>query len=73
MEEKKEEDGGPIKFEVIGIVTSTPFQQCRLLVERLHRGLPKLYHKPTIRPMLNVEWEEYTAKVFFGENIARIV
>lgn len=57
-------DNYPILFEVVGLVTTGPFQQCRLLVEKLHKVLPKKYHPPKIRPMLNVEWEEYTTKVF---------
>lgn len=56
------EDGG-ILFEVVGLVTTVPFQQCRLSVEKLRKSLPKLYQQPKIRPMMNVEWEEYTTKV----------
>lgn len=64
MDEKtvKDEDG-PIQFEVVGLVSTVPFQQCRISVEKLHRILPKLYLQPKIRPMLNVEWEEYAIMV----------
>lgn len=54
---------GPVLFEVVGLVTTAPFQQCRLGVQKLHKGMPKMYLEPKIRPMMNVEWEEYTTKV----------
>lgn len=63
-EEKEVNEDGPIEFEVVGLVTTVPFQQCRLSVEKLHKTLPGLYVQPKIRSMMNVEWEEYTTKVF---------
>lgn len=63
MEEITENEDNPVLFEVVGLVTTTPFQQCRLSVEKLHWSRPGLYSQPKIRPMLNVEWDEYKTKV----------
>ncbi|XP_018320371.1 problable inactive peptidyl-prolyl cis-trans isomerase-like 6 [Agrilus planipennis] len=63
MCDKEEEPPGEIQFRVIGIVTSKDFQKCRAYAERLHRNIPKLYDKPDIRPILDVEWGEFKNKV----------
>lgn len=62
-EEKVNDEASLIEFEVVGLVTTVPFQQCRLSVEKLHKTMPNLYAQPKIRPMMNVEWEEYVTKV----------
>lgn len=52
------------KFFVLGIISSNEFQKSRFIVEKLFKSFPKLYEKPEIRPMLDVEWNEYLTKVF---------
>nr|XP_023024322.1 peptidyl-prolyl cis-trans isomerase-like 6 [Leptinotarsa decemlineata] len=47
------------KFIVSGIVTSIEFQKSRFITTKLHRCFPKQYEEPDIRPMLDVEWDEY--------------
>lgn len=51
------------KFLVAGIITSDEFQKCRFIVKKLGNSFPKRYETPQIRPMLDVEWEEYLTKV----------
>lgn len=52
-----------ILFEIVGLIVTASFQQCRLIVRKLHKSLPKMYQPPIIRPMMNLEWEEYITKV----------
>ncbi|CAH1115916.1 unnamed protein product [Phaedon cochleariae] len=47
------------KFFVAGIITCKEFQKCRYIVTKLNKCFPKLYEEPQIRPMLNMEWEEF--------------
>lgn len=51
------------KFFVAGLITSGEFQKCRFLVVKLHNSFPGHYERPEIRPMLNVEWEEFLTKL----------
>lgn len=51
------------KFLVVGIITSDEFQKCRFIVKKLSSNFPKRYDIPHIRPMLDVEWEDYLTKV----------
>ncbi|XP_057670055.1 probable inactive peptidyl-prolyl cis-trans isomerase-like 6 [Diorhabda carinulata] len=62
----KDEEEVAIKketFFISGIVTSPSFQRCRFLAIKLYRSFPKLYEQPNIKPMFNVEWEEYLTKM----------
>ncbi|XP_050497587.1 probable inactive peptidyl-prolyl cis-trans isomerase-like 6 [Diabrotica virgifera virgifera] len=59
------------KFEISGIITSAAFQRCRFLAIKLYRSFPKQYEHPVIKPMLNVEWEQFLTKMqrTFGNGI----
>lgn len=66
MDEKEAEElPPPIKFTVVGIVTSEDFQKCRFAITKLHTSFPKQFATPDIRPMLDVEWNEFFTKVCY--------
>lgn len=50
------------KFLVVGIITANEFQKARFIVEKISKSFPKSYDPPEIRPMLDVEWDEYIIK-----------
>ncbi|KAJ8934005.1 hypothetical protein NQ314_013640 [Rhamnusium bicolor] len=50
------------KFLIAGIITSEAFQKCRFIVQKLYSSFPNLYDEPGMRPMLNLEWEDYLIK-----------
>ncbi|KAL1497325.1 hypothetical protein ABEB36_008307 [Hypothenemus hampei] len=53
----------PQKFLLVGIVTSEDFQKCRYVLEKLHKSFPKEFVSPDVRPMLDVEWNQFITKV----------
>lgn len=64
-ENESEELSPPVRFTVVGIVTSEDFQKCRFAINKLHKSFPKVFVTPDIRPMLDVEWNEFIIKVGF--------
>ncbi|XP_030751975.1 probable inactive peptidyl-prolyl cis-trans isomerase-like 6 [Sitophilus oryzae] len=59
---EKDEETVPQKFLVVGIVTSEDFQKCRFAVTKLYNSFPKEFESPEIRPMLDVEWNDFIKK-----------
>lgn len=53
------------KFLVVGIITSEDFQKSRYAVLKLHKSFPNIFDSPDIRPMLDVEWNQFITKVIF--------
>nr|CAI5842053.1 unnamed protein product [Callosobruchus analis] len=51
------------KFLVAGIISTKEFQKSRYVVKKLHACFPKIYERPEVRPMLNVEWTAYLTKI----------
>ncbi|XP_050298898.1 probable inactive peptidyl-prolyl cis-trans isomerase-like 6 [Anthonomus grandis grandis] len=62
MVDCEEPEPAPYKFLVIGIITSDDFQKCRYALAKLHKSFPKEFDEPDIRPMLDVEWNEFITK-----------
>lgn len=54
------------KFFVVGIISSDEFQKARFIVEKLFKSFPGMYENPEIRPMLDVEWDDYLIKVLYN-------
>ncbi|KAF7278658.1 hypothetical protein GWI33_008108 [Rhynchophorus ferrugineus] len=52
----------PVKFLIVGFITSEDFQKCRYAVTKLHKCFPKEFDVPDIRPLLDVEWNEFITK-----------
>lgn len=64
MDEKDAEElPPPVRFTIVGIVTSEDFQKCRFAITKLHKSFPKEFTTPDIRPMLDLEWNEFIIKV----------
>lgn len=51
------------KFLVAGIITSSEFQKAKFVVEKLYASFSTIYEKPELKPMLDLEWDEYFIKV----------
>ncbi|XP_045476447.1 probable inactive peptidyl-prolyl cis-trans isomerase-like 6 [Harmonia axyridis] len=48
-----------VKFNVYGLLVTAEFQKCKYIAEGLFRCYPEKYLEPLIKPMLNVEWNEF--------------
>ncbi|XP_044759474.1 probable inactive peptidyl-prolyl cis-trans isomerase-like 6 [Coccinella septempunctata] len=57
-----EEYACEIKFTVYGLMVMAEFQKCKYIVESLHSCYPERYAKPVVRPLLNVDWNEFLRK-----------
>ncbi|CAH0564114.1 unnamed protein product [Brassicogethes aeneus] len=60
-----DEDTPPVlhKFTVVGHMVNHGYQMSKYLVTKLHKSVPNYYQAPEIRPMFDLQWDEYILKM----------
>ncbi|KAH1015649.1 probable inactive peptidyl-prolyl cis-trans isomerase-like 6 [Dendroctonus ponderosae] len=49
-------------FYIVGLITSEDFQKSKYAIFKLYRSFPQEFASPEIRPLLDVEWNEFIVK-----------